>query len=73
MTTMTIEIENNSILSSLKKILDAIDGVRIVKSCRTTTKADEPNATTIKAINDVKAGKTYHASSVDDLLSQCLD
>ena len=32
----------------------------------------ELNATTIKAIEDVKAGKTYKASSVDDLLTQCL-
>lgn len=32
----------------------------------------ELNATTIKAIEDVKAGKTYKATSVDDLLTQCL-
>ncbi len=32
----------------------------------------ELNATTIKAIEDVKAGKTYKASSVDELLTQCL-
>lgn len=34
--------------------------------------ADELNAITIKAINDVRAGKTDKASSVDDLLNQCL-
>ncbi|MBQ0046204.1 MAG: hypothetical protein KBT33_01670 [Prevotellaceae bacterium] len=32
----------------------------------------ELNAMTIKAIEDVKAGKTYKASSVDELLTQCL-
>lgn len=30
------------------------------------------NSTTIKAIENVKAGKTYKASSVDDLLSKCI-
>lgn len=33
----------------------------------------EPNATTIKAIEDAKAGRTFKASSVDDLLKQCLE
>lgn len=32
----------------------------------------ELNAMTIKAIEDVKVGKTYKASSVDELLTQCL-
>ncbi len=36
------------------------------------SKKAQPNATTIKAIEDVRAGKTFKASSVDDLLNQCL-
>ena len=32
-----------------------------------------PNAATIKTIKDVREGKTFKASSVDDVLTQCLD
>ena len=32
-------------------------------------KDEEPNATTIKAIEEVKSGKTYKASSLDDMLN----
>ena len=39
----------------------------------TSSKTEVPNKTTLKAINDVKTGKTFKASSVDDLLSQCLE
>ena len=38
----------------------------------TSSKTEVPNKTTLKAINDVKAGKTFKASSVDELLYKCL-
>lgn len=70
MTTMVIQIENSSVLSGLKKVLNAMEGVTILKSTKTTS---TPNSATIKAIKDVKAGRTNKATSVDDLISQCLD
>ena len=48
-----------------------IKGVAAVRVAN-PTKTRELNATTIKAIEDVRAGKTFKASSVDDLLNQCL-
>ena len=50
-------------------MIRGVASVRVAKS----SKAETPNKTTIKAINDVRAGKTFKASSVDDLLSQCLE
>ncbi len=74
MTTMTIQIENPSIIPSLRKVLNAIDGVAILpQRHKSVAKQDKPNATTIKAIKDAKAGKTFKASSVDDLINQCLN
>lgn len=66
-----IKLEENAVLSDIKKALMMIKGIASVRiiSKPTTTKL---NATTIKAIEEVKTGKTYKASSVDDLLNQCL-
>lgn len=68
MTTMTLHIDNPAIIPSLRKVLSAIEGVTIAKQTR--TKAETPNKTTIKAINDAREGKTFKASSVDDLLKK---
>lgn len=38
----------------------------------TSSKAGILNKTTLKAINDVKTGKTFKASSVEELLYKCL-
>ena len=73
MTTITLQIHNPSILPSLRKVLGAIEGVVILpQRGKSLVSTDVPNATTVKAIRDVKAGKTIKASSVDDLLNQCL-
>ncbi len=67
-----ITLEENAVVSDIKKALKMIRGVASVRVAN-PSKAEVPNKTTIKAINDVKAGKTFKASSVDDLLSQCLE
>lgn len=74
MDTLTLKIDNPAIIPSLRKVLSAIDGVVILPQRRSKSKtADVPNATTLKAIKDVKEGRTFKASSVDDLMHQCLD
>lgn len=72
MATVTIQVENNTVLRSLKRILSIMEGVTIIPSSRKKTEQDELNATTLKAIKEVKEGKTFKASSADDLLAQCL-
>lgn len=63
MTTMTLHIENPSIVPSLRKILGALDGVTVEMkkgTCRTrkvAETADIPNATTISAIEELESGK----------------
>ncbi|MDO4823231.1 MAG: hypothetical protein Q4A08_03560 [Bacteroidales bacterium] len=51
-----------------------MEGVSIVSTKRNAdAQGRQLNASTIKAISDVRACKTYKASSADDLLAQCLD
>lgn len=73
MSTLTIQVENNSVLNGLKKILSVMEGVTIISTKKSVSDQDKLNSATIKAIKDVKAGKTYKANSVDDLLNQCLN
>ncbi len=68
---LEITLEENAVISDIKKALKMIKGVAAVRVAN-PTKTRELNATTIKAIEDVRAGKTFKASSVDDLLNQCL-
>ena len=68
---LEITLEENAVVSDIKKALMMIKGVASVRVAK-PAKTSKLNATTIKAIEDVKAGKTYKASSVDDLLNQCL-
>ncbi|MCR5068503.1 MAG: hypothetical protein K6A78_01645 [Prevotella sp.] len=73
MNTITLQIENQSILPSLKKVLGALEGVTLLPARKSAAKKNALNSTTIKAIKAVKAGKTFKASSADDLISQCLN
>lgn len=72
MYTLTLQINNQAILRSLKKICNAIDGVKILKSSETCSEENAPNATTRKAIYDVRCGNTFKASSTEDLFQQIL-
>ena len=61
---ITINIENPAILPSLRKILNAIDGVSIVPQRRQTGIEE--------AEEDVRKGRVYKADSVDDMFKQIL-
>lgn len=65
MTQLTINIEDKSILPHLKKILNAIEGVSIVKSSTKKCGLEE-------ALYDVKTGKTHRAENVDEMFRQIL-
>lgn len=66
MTQLTINIEDKTILPHLKKILSAIEGVSIASVRRKKKCGLE------EALEDVKAGRIYRASSVDDMFNQIL-
>ncbi len=67
MTQLTINIEDKSIVPHLKKILNAIEGVSIVKS------STEKKCGLEEALDDVKAGRVHYADSVDDMFKQVFD
>ena len=67
MTEITIRVENNSILPSLRKILNSIEGVSIARSARKKQKSGLE-----EALDDVKKGRVYRAESVDDLFQKIL-
>lgn len=68
---LEITLEDNAVISDVKKALKMIRGIASVRVARQES-VRNLNDTTIKAIEDVKAGKTFKASSVDDLINQCL-
>lgn len=82
MTELTIKINNDSIIPSLKKILKSISGVVSVKAkkeplhpslCNPQT-GEELNAKTMELVKDVEEGKekTMAFGSVDDLMKDLL-
>lgn len=67
MTQLILNIENVKILPSLKKILGAIEGVSIAQSKNVKRKSglDE-------ALEDIEAGRIYHAESAEEMFKQIL-
>ena len=59
---LTINIENPSILPSLRKVLNAIDGISIMPTRRRTGIEE--------AEEDIRLGRVYKAQSVDDMFKQ---
>lgn len=62
MTQITLNIEDKSILPHLKKILNAIEGVSIVKTQKIQRKPGLE-----EAMDDVKAGRVNRYQTTDDL------
>ncbi len=67
MTQLTINVENQSILPHLRKILNALEGVSIApaKRKRKLSGIEE-------AYEDIKAGRVTHCDSVDDMFQKIL-
>jgi len=57
MTTLTLQIENPSIIPSLRKVLGALDGVTVSKVSHKAAKAEDPNKCTIAAMKEAQSGK----------------
>ena len=73
MTTLTLEIENPSILTHLKAVLKAIHGVKILNVNNTISEEDvdseQPNAVTIAAMKEAKEGNDAGIVCTDSLES----
>ena len=64
MTELLIEVENESILSSLRKVLGGMDGVKVKRASRRKKTGLE------LALEDVKEGRVTEWNSVDEMF-QC--
>ena len=51
--TLTIQVDNPSILSSIKKILNALDGVKVLRQRKSATKRKGID----EALEDVRSGR----------------
>lgn len=61
---ITLNVENPAILPSLRRVLNAIDGISIVPARRRTGIEE--------AEEDIRQGRVYKAASVDDMFKQIL-
>lgn len=65
MTQLTVSIEDASMLDQIRQAIGLLRGVASVTLKR------QPKTGMDRAIDDIKNGRIYEASSVDDLISQC--
>lgn len=72
MATLTLQVENSSLLEQLKNILSLMKGVRIVGTSIDSNSAsleDTPNATTLAAMKEVESGRDAGIVRMDNLES----
>lgn len=73
MTTLTLQVENPSILAHLKVVLKSIKGVKVLSSDNSLTPEDTceeiPNAMTLAAMKEVESGNDAGVVSTDSLES----
>lgn len=71
MTTLTLEIDNPSILTHLKAVLKAIHGVKILNVNNTASDenidSEQPNDVTIAAMKEAKEGNDAGVVCMDSL------
>lgn len=70
MTTLTLQVDNNTLLDNLKNVLKAMKGVRIVRSV-TSDEESIPNAKTLAAMHEIESGKDagiVNINSLDDFV-----
>ena len=65
MTQLTVSIEDVSMLDQIRQAISLLRGVASVSLKRQTKTGME------RALEDIKMGRVYEASSVEDLISQC--
>lgn len=74
MATIILQVPDANLVSKVKQACKMLIGVASVKVQKTTSKVDDITKTSHykAAMDDVKNGRVYHASSVDDMFNQIL-
>lgn len=67
MTELILNVENESILPSLKKVLSSLTGVTVKKTSKRKKGSLE------MALEDIEAGRVYSAKDGSDLIRKCLE
>lgn len=68
MITLKLQIENPAILTPLKEVLKAINGVRLVDSNDQPIQVeDEPNSVTLEAMSEAKEGNDAGSVNLKDI------
>ncbi len=67
MTQIILDIENKNILPSLRKVLSAIPGVKIINQRTRKTKTMTPYE---KSLKDVEEGRVYEYDSLNDFIKE---
>ena len=73
MATIVLDVQDESLLTQIKKACQLLKGVTLVKVQRTPkAKIDDITKTAgyKEAMEDIKHGRVYHADSVDDMMKQ---
>ena len=65
MTQLTVSIEDVSMLEQIKQAISMLRGVVSV------TQKRQPKTGMERAVDDIRQGRVYEASSVEDLINQC--
>ena len=65
MTQLTVSIEDASMLDQIRQTISLLRGVTSVTLKRQAKTGMD------RAIDDIKSGRVYEASSVEDLIKQC--
>ena len=65
MTQLTVSIEDASMLDQIRQAISLLRGVTSVTLKRHAKTGMD------RAIDDIKSGRVYEASSVEDLIKQC--
>lgn len=73
MATIVLDVQDESLLTQIKKACQLLKGVASVKVQRKPKPKNEDITQTAgykEAMDDIKYGRVYHADSVDDMMKQ---
>ena len=72
MATIVLNVQDEILVSQIKKACQLLKGVVSVKVHKTKNEDITKTAGYKEAMDDVKHGRVYHAESVDDMFKQIL-
>ena len=72
MATIILEVQDESLLTQIKKACQLLKGVASVRVHKTKNEDITKTAGYKEAMDDIKHGRVYHAESVDDMFKQIL-